>query len=75
MLDFHKTEEEILKFWKKKKIYEKLKKRNKKGKPFYFLQGPPYTNGKMHIGHAWNNALKDIALRYKRMKGFDVWDR
>jgi isoleucyl-tRNA synthetase len=27
------------------------------------------------MGHAWNNSLKDIVLRYKRMKGFDVWDR
>lgn len=75
MFDSKKTEEEILKFWEDKKIYEKLKKRNSKGKKFYFLQGPPYTSGKLHIGHAWNNALKDIAMRYKRMQGFDVWDR
>jgi isoleucyl-tRNA synthetase len=75
MLDFKKTEADILNFWKKKKIYEKVKKRNSKGKPFYFLQGPPYTSGKIHIAHAWNNSLKDIAMRYKRMQGFDVWDR
>ncbi len=75
MLDFKKIEEEILKFWEEQKIYEKVKKRNAKGKPFYFLQGPPYTSGKLHIGHAWNNSLKDIILRYKRMQGLDVWDR
>lgn len=75
MLDFHKVEEDILKFWEKKKIYEKVKKKNAKGKPFYFLQGPPYTSGKLHIGQAWNSSLKDMALRYKRMQGFDVWDR
>ena len=75
MYDFKKTEEEILKFWKEKKIYEKLKKKNSKGKKFYFLQGPPYTSGRLHIGHAWNNSLKDIFLRYKRMQGFNVWDR
>jgi len=74
-MDFKKNEEEILKFWEDKKIYEKLKKRNEKGKKFYFLQGPPYTSGKLHIGHAWNNSLKDIIMRYKRMKGFNVWDR
>jgi isoleucyl-tRNA synthetase len=75
MLEFKKAEEEILKFWEKEKIYEKIKKRNSKGKKFYFLQGPPYTSGKLHIGHAWNNALKDIIMRYKRMNGFNVWDR
>jgi len=75
MLDFHKIEEQTLKFWEKNKIYDKVKKKNAKGKKFYFLQGPPYTSGKIHIGQAWNNSLKDIAMRYKRMNGFDVWDR
>ncbi|MDP3026173.1 MAG: isoleucine--tRNA ligase, partial [Nanoarchaeota archaeon] len=75
MLDFKEIEEEILKFWEQKKIYEKSKKKNVKGKKFYFLQGPPYTSGKLHIGHAWNNSLKDVVLRYKRMNNFNVWDR
>src|SRR3989344_1520097 len=75
MLEFKKLEENILRFWEKHKTYEKIKKRNSKGKKFYFLQGPPYTSGRLHIGHAWNNSLKDIILRYKRMNGFNVWDR
>ena len=75
MYDFKKIEEEMLKFWKEKKIYEKSKKKNEKGKKFYFLQGPPYTSGKLHIGHAWNNNMKDIALRYFRFRGYNVWDR
>ena len=65
MYDFKKTEEEILKFWEKKKIYETLKKRNSKGKPYYFLQGPPYTSGYLHLGQAWNESMKDMVLRYK----------
>ncbi|MCK4521911.1 MAG: isoleucine--tRNA ligase, partial [Nanoarchaeota archaeon] len=73
--DFKECEEEVLEFWEKNKVHDKLKSRNKKGKPFYFLQGPPYTSGRLHIAHAWNNSLKDIAMRYKRMNGFDVWDR
>ncbi len=73
--DAKKTEEEILEFWKKNSIHSKIQKRNKDGKKFYFLQGPPYTSGRLHIAHAWNNSLKDIAMRYKRMQGFDVWDR
>ena len=73
--DFKEIELKILKFWKKSKIYEKCKKKNVKGKKFYFLQGPPYTSGRLHIGHAWNNSMKDVIMRYKRLQGFDVWDR
>ena len=75
MYDFKGNEEKVLKFWNEKKIYEKVKDKNKKGKKFYFLQGPPYTSGNLHIGTAWNNCLKDMIMRYKRMKGFNVWDR
>ena len=75
MYDFKELEEKARKIWKEKKIYEKSKKKNAKGKKFYFLQGPPYTSGRLHIGHAWNNSLKDLIMRYKRMQGFDVWDR
>ncbi|HLC86689.1 MAG TPA: isoleucine--tRNA ligase [Candidatus Nanoarchaeia archaeon] len=75
MYDFTQIEESTLEYWEQKKIYEKTKKKNSKGKNFYFLQGPPYTSGRLHIGHAWNNSLKDIVLRYKRMNGFNVWDR
>ena len=75
MLDFKKIEEETLEFWKKKKIYEKSVEKNKKGKKFYFLQGPPFTSGRLHIGHAWNNSMKDMAMRYFRLTGRNVWDR
>src|SRR3989338_2235573 len=75
MYNFNEIEENVLKFWKDKQIYQKLKKRNSRGKKFYFLQGPPYTSGKIHIGTAWNNCLKDQIMRYKRMQSFDVWDR
>ena len=68
-------EKEILDFWEKNKIYGKAKTKNKGSKPFYFLDGPPYTSGRIHLGQAWNKALKDCVLRYKRMKGLDVWDR
>jgi len=70
-----KQEPEILKFWKDKKIYEKAKAKNKGKKKFYFLDGPPYTSGKVHLGTAWNKSLKDSILRYKRMQGFEVLDR
>ncbi len=68
-------EKEILEFWEKEGIYKKAKSQNKGKQSYYFLDGPPYTSGRVHLGQAWNKALKDSVLRYKRMKGFDVWDR
>jgi isoleucyl-tRNA synthetase len=73
--NFKEVEENIIKFWESCAIAEKCREKNKGGKKFYFLQGPPYTSGRLHIGHAWNNSMKDIILRYKRMKNLDVWDR
>tara|TARA_Y100000310_G_scaffold345268_1_gene463256 strand:- start:14706 stop:17846 length:3141 start_codon:yes stop_codon:yes gene_type:complete len=73
--DIIKIEEEISKFWKEKKVYSKAKTKNKDKEKFYFLDGPPYTSGKVHLGTAWNKSLKDSILRYKRMQGFNVWDR
>ncbi len=75
MYDFKTTEESVIKFWKDNGIYSKAAGKNKGKKKFYFLQGPPYTSGRIHIGHAWNNSMKDMVLRYKRMQGLDVWDR
>jgi isoleucyl-tRNA synthetase len=68
-------EKEILEFWEKNRIYEKAKAKNKDKTSFYFLDGPPYTSGKVHLGTAWNKVLKDSILRFKRMNGFNVWDR
>lgn len=73
--DFKEVEPKILKYWEDNKTWETLKEKNSGKQKFYFLDGPPYTSGRVHIGHAWNKSLKDIVLRYKRMKGFDVWDR
>jgi isoleucyl-tRNA synthetase len=73
--DLAAIEEQIIQFWKKNSIYHKIKLRNSKGKPFYYLDGPPYTSGRIHIGHAWGKALRDMVMRYKRMQGYDVFDR
>jgi isoleucyl-tRNA synthetase len=73
--DFNVVEKTILAFWKDKKIYEKANAKGKGGKKFYFLDGPPYTSGRVHIATAWNKAMKDMVIRYKRLTGFDVWDR
>jgi len=75
MYDFKQVEAEISEFWKKKQVIDKLRKKLKSKKKFYFLDGPPYTSGRIHMGTAWNQVLKDEILRYKRMRGFNVWDR
>ncbi len=68
-------EKDIFEYWKKKEIYKKVKEKGEGKEDFYFLDGPPYTSGKVHIGTAWNKTIKDAALRYKRMRGYNVWDR
>ena len=43
-----------------------------KGTPFSTVMPPPNANGNLHIGHALDMGLKDISVRYKRMRGFDT---
>jgi len=65
-----KREPEMLKTFYEKKVYETLMERNK-GKPTFILHdGPPFSNGDIHLGHALNKILKDIIIRYKNMSGF-----
>src|SRR3989344_8623800 len=66
-------EEEIKRFWESRGIYAKAKNVGKK--KFYFLDGPPYATGSIHMGTAWNKILKDAHIRFWRMMGFDVWDQ
>ncbi len=76
MFDLAKKEEEVLAYWKEHKINEKVKAKNKGvGKPVYFLDGPPYVTGDLHPGHIWVKSLKDLFVRYKRFRGYDVVDR
>ena len=69
------VEPAVLAFWERNKTYLKAKEKVAGKKSFYFLDGPPYTNGKVHLGTSLNKALKDMVLRQKRMIGIDVWDR
>jgi len=65
-----KREPDMLKTFYEKNVYETLMKRNA-GKPAYILHdGPPFSNGDIHLGHALNKTLKDIIIRYKNMSGF-----
>ena len=64
-------------FWNEKRIYEKLSTRNTDN--FILHDGPPYANGSIHIGHAFNKILKDFiirdaALRNKKIEWVFGWD-
>ncbi len=64
-----KKEPEILKYWHDQDIFNRILKK-REGKPLFTLHdGPPYANGKIHIGHAMNKTLKDIIVKYKAMTG------
>lgn len=77
--DFPKIEENILKFWKENKIFEKSLEKSKKGKSWTFLDGPPFITGLPHYGSLLSSIPKDVFPRYKTMNGYFVrrvwgWD-
>jgi len=69
------VEEEVIRWWDREDIYKKTRSRGRGKKKFYFLDGPPYVTNPPHVGTAWNKLLKDVVIRFKRMKGFDVRDQ
>ena len=78
-LNFVEREQEIAKFWKENRVFEKSIEKNEGGKEFSFFDGPPTANGKPHIGHVLTRVMKDIMPRYHTMKGEHVlrkagWD-
>lgn len=73
--DQKKAEEKVLNLWKEKNIPKKVRKLRKKAKTFFFVDGPPYATGSIHMGTALNKILKDSYIRFKRMSGFNVWDQ
>ena len=64
-------EKEILNFWDRKKIFNKLRKKNKGKKKWSFIDGPITANNPMGIHHAWGRTYKDVFQRFKAMQGFD----
>ena len=59
----------MLKDWESEQVYQKLMEKNA-GKPRYVLHdGPPFSNGNIHMGTAMNKVLKDFVNRYKSMSG------
>jgi isoleucyl-tRNA synthetase len=77
--DFRKLEEKVQKQWEEGRVFEKVTEAREGAEDYYFLDGPPYASGAIHLGTAWNKVLKDSILRYLTMKGLNVrrqagWD-
>ena len=69
------VEDRVFDYWEAADAYERTKEHRADEESFYFLDGPPYTSGTAHMGHALNKSLKDCYIRFKRMQGYDVYDR
>ena len=63
-------EPEMLKRWEELDVYNEMLKKNE-GKPRFNLHdGPPFSNGPIHMGHALNKAIKDFITRSYAMRGY-----
>ncbi len=65
-----KEEKKISDFWIKKGCFKPKKNRNKR--TFSIVIPPPNVTGRLHMGHALNNSLQDVLVRYNRMKGSET---
>ncbi|MDR0646224.1 MAG: isoleucine--tRNA ligase [Elusimicrobiota bacterium] len=65
-----KKEPQLLEFWRDINLYEKMLEASKDRPVFTLVDGPPYANGIIHIGHALNKTLKDIVVKSHFMTGF-----
>jgi isoleucyl-tRNA synthetase len=77
--DLPKREPAWAKTWSDAGLYKRLRMA-RHGQPLFVLHdGPPYANGKLHIGHALNKVLKDMIVKSRQLAGFDAqyipgWD-
>ncbi len=77
--DLPKREPAWAKAWSEQGLYKQLRV-TRHGQPLFVLHdGPPYANGKLHIGHALNKVLKDMIVKSRQLAGFDAqyipgWD-
>ncbi len=77
--DATEKEEEIQEWWESENIFEKVNETHEDDPDWYFLDGPPYASGRIHLGTAWNKLIKDTVLRFMTMQDYNVrkqpgWD-
>jgi isoleucyl-tRNA synthetase len=74
-----KREPEIIAKWEQENLYDMIRRSSKARKRYMLHDGPPYANGHIHMGTAFNKILKDFIVKSKQMAGFDApyvpgWD-
>ncbi|QTX21182.1 isoleucine--tRNA ligase [Comamonas aquatica] len=77
--DLPKREPAWAKEWDEQGVYKKLRVARAGAPKFILHDGPPYANGKIHIGHAVNKVLKDMIVKSRQLEGYDAlyapgWD-
>ena len=65
-----KIEDRLYHKWLEKKYFHAEVNRDKK--PFTIVMPPPNITGKLHMGHALDNTMQDIIIRFKRMQGYEA---
>jgi isoleucyl-tRNA synthetase len=72
-------EPQMLERWQGMDLYGRIRQQSAGRPRFVLLDGPPYANGRIHLGHAVNKVLKDIVVKSRTLAGFDApyvpgWD-
>jgi valyl-tRNA synthetase len=68
--DHNIEEKQIYDYWEKKELFRPISTKSKK--TFSIVIPPPNITGKLHMGHALNNSLQDVLVRFYRMNGFET---
>ncbi len=74
-----KKEPEMIERWERQKLYDRIRRSSRGRKPYSLHDGPPYANGHIHMGTAFNKILKDLIVKSRQMAGWDApyvpgWD-
>ncbi len=65
------NEPRMLEKWDSSKLYARIREARKDSPTYILHDGPPYANGKIHLGTALNKMIKDFVIRAKTMSGFN----
>ncbi len=69
--DHPALEREILEWWEREQIFDRLREQNRGGDRWSFFDGPVTANKTLGVHTAWGRTLKDVFQRYKALRGFD----
>ena len=77
--DLAQREPKMLAEWERSDLYGRIRQASQGRPRFVLLDGPPYANGPIHLGHALDKILKDIIVKSRQLDGFDApyvpgWD-